>query len=66
MSSSTIPVDSPTPTMDDVEMGGETKPKVSAEPPDGGLDAWLTILGVSLVALATFGYVCVVANDTNH
>ncbi|KAJ7133375.1 major facilitator superfamily domain-containing protein [Mycena epipterygia] len=38
-------------------MGGETKPKVSAEPPDGGLDAWLTILGVSLVALATFGTV---------
>ncbi|KAJ6549590.1 major facilitator superfamily domain-containing protein [Mycena vulgaris] len=32
-------------------------PPVSAEPPDGGLDAWLTVLGASLVSVATFGAV---------
>ncbi|KAJ6530944.1 major facilitator superfamily domain-containing protein [Mycena vulgaris] len=59
MSSNAIPVDSPTPTMqekNDIEKGND-KLLVSAEPPDGGLDAWLSILGASLVALATFGTV---------
>ncbi|KAJ7059228.1 major facilitator superfamily domain-containing protein [Mycena amicta] len=43
----------------DVESGvvEESLPKALAEPPDGGLEAWLTILGVSCVALATFGTV---------
>ncbi|KAJ7174135.1 major facilitator superfamily domain-containing protein [Mycena crocata] len=44
----------------DVEIGLEEMKLTgiaSAEPPDGGLDAWLTILGSSLVALATFGTV---------
>jgi hypothetical protein len=31
------------------------KPITSLEPPDGGLNAWLTVLGASLVASATFG-----------
>ncbi|KAF7348053.1 Monocarboxylate permease-like protein [Mycena sanguinolenta] len=44
-------------TKPDVELGVEEKPAISAEPPDGGLDAWLTVLGCSLVALATFGLV---------
>jgi hypothetical protein len=56
---------SPTPTINekhlprDLESGGNSL-KTSSEPPDGGLDAWLTVLGTSLVALATFGCVCVV------
>ncbi|KAJ7911847.1 hypothetical protein B0H13DRAFT_2327979 [Mycena leptocephala] len=33
------------------------KPITSLEPPDGGLNAWLTVLGASLVASATFGFV---------
>ncbi|KAJ7785268.1 major facilitator superfamily domain-containing protein [Mycena maculata] len=54
---------SPTPTIreknssQDVEMGQPLKPPMAAQPPDGGLDAWLTILGASLVAFATFGTV---------
>ncbi|KAJ7923776.1 major facilitator superfamily domain-containing protein [Mycena leptocephala] len=54
---------SPTPTIaekslppSDVESGVGGKPlALISEPPDGGLDAWLTVLGASLVALATFG-----------
>ncbi|KAJ6453179.1 major facilitator superfamily domain-containing protein [Mycena sanguinolenta] len=45
-------------TKPDVELGVQDKPAAPvAEPPDGGLDAWLTVLGCSLVALATFGLV---------
>ncbi|KAJ7160339.1 major facilitator superfamily domain-containing protein [Mycena filopes] len=56
--------DSPTPTIregksveGDLESGGATlKPVASSfDPPDGGLDAWLTILGASMVSLSTFG-----------
>ncbi|KAJ7482962.1 major facilitator superfamily domain-containing protein [Mycena galericulata] len=39
----------------DVEVGKSLP--VAGEPPDGGLAAWLTILGASLVAFATFGTV---------
>jgi hypothetical protein len=42
----------------DAEIGkNEPAPVVLGEPPDGGLDAWLTVLGSSLVALSTFGCV---------
>ncbi|KAJ7245359.1 major facilitator superfamily domain-containing protein [Mycena haematopus] len=40
----------------DVEEGVQDKPAV-AEPPDGGFDAWMTVLGSSLVTFATFGLV---------
>ncbi|KAJ7615662.1 major facilitator superfamily domain-containing protein [Mycena polygramma] len=60
------PPPSRTPTLNDknltrdVELGEEVeevKPLALSEPPDGGLDAWLTVLGASMVALATFGTV---------
>ncbi|KAJ7456715.1 major facilitator superfamily domain-containing protein [Mycena galericulata] len=62
MTSPSSPVASRTQTLEDkngpqdVEIGVATKP-VAGQPPDGGLAAWLTILGVSLVAFATFGTV---------
>lgn len=31
-------------------------------PPDGGWDAWLTVLGATLVSFGTFGYVTVSIN----
>ncbi|KAJ7022587.1 major facilitator superfamily domain-containing protein [Mycena alexandri] len=61
---SSITDNSPTPTIreekpvgDDLESGGTSKLTSSLEPPDGGLDAWLTILGTSMVSFATFGIV---------
>jgi hypothetical protein len=69
MASDNIPMEAPTPTMEngpmdeknglptEVETEVANKPPSAPPPPDGGLDAWLTILGTSLVALATFGLV---------
>ncbi|KAJ6622513.1 major facilitator superfamily domain-containing protein [Mycena sp. CBHHK59/15] len=66
----TAPTESRTPTLEenlkeedlkesdgraDVESSVEKSATAPAGPPDGGLKAWLTILGASLVALATFG-----------
>ncbi|KAJ7206377.1 major facilitator superfamily domain-containing protein [Mycena pura] len=42
------------PSPQSVESGGSPAP-TTPEPPDGGGAAWLTILGSSLVAFATFG-----------
>ncbi|KAJ7439084.1 major facilitator superfamily domain-containing protein [Mycena latifolia] len=63
MSSNAVPLESPTLTIDagyplpDVEKGDGEKPLVPAGPPDGGLDAWLSVVGASLVGLGTFGTV---------
>ncbi|KAJ7672831.1 major facilitator superfamily domain-containing protein [Mycena rosella] len=64
MASNAVSMDSPPPTLEDekappdVEKGKDDTPVSAAQAcPDGGLDAWLSILGSSLVALATFGTV---------
>ncbi|KAJ7629065.1 major facilitator superfamily domain-containing protein [Roridomyces roridus] len=55
---------SPTTTIDAADLPLDTEKRRSdaelpstSEPPDGGLDAWLTILGASLVVFSTFGTV---------
>ncbi|KAF7332305.1 Monocarboxylate permease-like protein [Mycena kentingensis (nom. inval.)] len=48
---------SPTTTAQEKDLDVEAAPKPLSlpEPPDGGRAAWLTVLGVSCVSLATFG-----------
>ncbi|KAJ7728580.1 hypothetical protein DFH07DRAFT_782167 [Mycena maculata] len=62
MPSEALPIDSPTLTINeenslqfDAELGQPLKSPTDAQPPDGGLDAWPTVFGASLVAFATFG-----------
>ncbi|KAF7290764.1 Monocarboxylate permease-like protein [Mycena indigotica] len=44
-------------TLDTDTEAGQMKPPINVDPPDGGVKAWLTILGVSCVSIATFGTV---------
>ncbi|KAL0070602.1 hypothetical protein AAF712_002443 [Marasmius tenuissimus] len=55
-SASKSPTISETAVHGDLEKDAQIARTVSFDPPDGGLDAWLTVLGGSLVSFGTFGF----------